>query len=50
MKTFQEFIVENANRSSYDGPGKGEIMGRLSTDQHLACQSHGDILEQKEVL
>lgn len=32
--------TESQDRSNYDGPGKGELMSRLSTDQHLACMNY----------
>jgi len=37
--------------SGVDGPDRiAMAANRLLTDQHLACQSHGDILENRGVL
>ena len=44
MKTFQQFL-EDFNpgidaRASYDGPAHGQLMSKLSVDNHLACMNH----------
>lgn len=41
MKTFQEFILESpGQRSDYNGPGQGELLGKMSTDDHLKCMNY----------